>query len=303
MKTAMITAEENEIPPDTLAAIRNAGIQIICKKCTTEQELITFASDADVLWMFGPNLALTSDALEHLPKCKAVFRSGSGVDALPLEKAKSLGIGIYNTPESIAESVAEHAVSLLFAMAHTIVQGDRNVRQGKWFDGLNTTRWHLTGRTLGLVGYGRIAHHVEKMVSGFCMRVIHFDPFTENSTPLNQLLSESDFVSLHCPLTNETRHMIGDAQFRIMKNNAILINTSRGAVVDEKALIHALENGIIGGAAIDVTDPEPPEKDNPLFQMENVIITPHIAAFSADFEKNFWNCSVEKLKTLSHMIP
>lgn len=135
------------------------------------------------------------------------------------------------------------------------------------------------------------------------MRVIHFDPFTENSTPLNQLLSESDFVSLHCPLTNETRHMIGDAQFRIMKNNAILINTSRGAVVDEKALIHALENGIIGGAAIDVTDPEPPEKDNPLFQMENVIITPHIAAFSADFEKNFWNCSVEKLKALSHMIP
>ena len=298
----MITAEENEIPQEALSAIRNAGIEIACRKCMTEQDLVSFAEDADVLWMFGPNLALTPGALEHLPKCKALFRSGSGVDALPLAKAEELGIAVHNTPESIAESVAEHAVSLLFAMAHTVVEGDRNARRGKWFDGLNLTRWHLTGRTLGLVGYGRIARHVERMVSGFQMRVIHFDPLLPDSISLQELLEESDFVSLHCPLTPETRHLIGEMEFKQMKRNAILINTSRGAVVDEKALIHALKNGIIGGAALDVTDPEPPEKNNPLLQMENVIVTPHIAAFSADFQKNFWRCSVEKLKELSRMI-
>ncbi len=303
MKTAMITAEESGIPAETLSAIREAGIEISCRKCMTEEELVSFAADADVLWMFGPNLALTSEALARLPKCKALFRSGSGVDALPLAKAAELGISVHNTPESIAESVAEHAVSLLFAMAHTVVEGDRNARRGKWFDGLNFTRWHLTGRTLGLVGYGRIARHVERMVAGFRMKVIHFDPFVPDSTPLRELLAASDFVSLHCPLTPETRHLIGEAEFRLMKRNAILVNTSRGPVVDEKALIDALKNGIIGGAALDVTDPEPPEKDNPLLQMENVIVTPHIAAFSADFQKNFWRCSVEKLKSLSQTIP
>lgn len=303
MKTAMITAEESGIPAETLSAIREAGIEISCRKCMTEEELVSFAADADVLWMFGPNLALTSEALARLPKCKALFRSGSGVDALPLVKAAELGISVHNTPESIAESVAEHAVSLLFAMAHTVVEGDRNARRGKWFDGLNFTRWHLTGRTLGLVGYGRIARHVERMVAGFRMKVIHFDPFVPDSTPLRELLAASDFVSLHCPLTPETRHLIGEAEFRLMKRNAILVNTSRGPVVDEKALIDALKNRIIGGAALDVTDPEPPEKDNPLLQMENVIVTPHIAAFSADFQKNFWRCSVEKLKSLSQTIP
>ena len=191
----MITADENGIPQETLAAIRNAGIEITCRKCLTEAELIEFAADADVLWMFGPNLALTAGALDHLPKCKALFRSGSGVDALPLKRAAELGIEVHNTPESIAESVAEHAVSLLFAMAHTIVEGDRNVRRGKWFDGLNYMRWHLTGRTLGLVGYGRIARHVETMVSGFRMNVIHFDPFSKDSVPLDELLADSDFVS------------------------------------------------------------------------------------------------------------
>lgn len=131
------------------------------------------------------------------------------------------------------------------------------------------------------------------------MNVIHFDPFSKDSVPLDELLANSDFVSLHCPLTENTRHLIGMRELKLMKRNAVLVNTSRGAVVNEKALIEALKNGIIGGAALDVTDPEPPEKDNPLFRMDNVIVTPHIAAFSADFEKNFWQCSVEKLKTLS----
>jgi len=300
MKTAMITAEENGIPAETLKAIRDAGIEIKCKKCATPAELVGFAKDCDVLWMFGPNIALTPEALHQLPACKAIFRSGSGIDALPLAAAKELGIAVCNTPDSISESVAEHAVSLLFALIRHIPQFDREVRGGVWNSGGEETHWHITGRTLGLVGYGRIARNVERMVAGFKMNVVHYDPYAPGSIPLDELLKTSDYISVHCPLTDETRHCISTAQFNMMKPNALLVNTSRGPVVDEKALIEALKAHRIGGAALDVTDPEPPAADSELLTItDNLILTPHVAAFSADFEKNFWAYSVEKLKALS----
>lgn len=137
------------------------------------------------------------------------------------------------------------------------------------------------------------------MVSGFRMNVIHFDPFSKDSVPLDELLANSDFVSLHCPLTENTRHMIGMRELKLMKRNAVLVNTSRGAVVNEKALIEALKNGIIGGAALDVTDPGAAGEGQSVFRMVNVIVTPHIAAFSAEFREELLQCSVEKLKTLS----
>ena len=299
MKTAMFTAGEDGIPAETLAAIRAAGIEINCKKCMTPDELLAFAADADVLWMFGPNICLTEEVMEKLPNCKAVFRSGSGIDASPCAKAQELGIAVCNTPDSIAESVAEHAVALLFSLIRRIPQFDKEVRSGVWESGGEKTKWHISGRTLGLIGYGRIAKCVEKMVAGFRMNVVHYDPFSPASIPLDELLKISDYVSVHCPLTDETRHCLSTEQFKMMKDNALLVNTSRGPVIDEAALIDALKNNMIGGAALDVTDPEPPAADSELYTLENLIITPHVAAFSADFEKNFWACSVEKLKALS----
>ncbi len=299
MKTAMITAEAHELPAETIQAIRDAGIEFICKKCMTEAELVEFASDADVLWMFGPNLALTADALEKLPKCKAIFRSGSGIDALPCAKAVELGIAVCNTPDSIAESVAEHAVALLFSLIRRIPQFDKEVRSGIWESGGTETKWHISGRTLGLIGYGRIARCVEKMVSGFRMNVIHYDPFAADSVALDELLKTSDYISVHCPLTDDTHHLLSAREFDMMKDNALLVNTSRGPVIDEAALIEALKNHVIGGAALDVTDPEPPAADSPLYELNNLILTPHVAAFSADFDKNFWAYSVEKLKRLA----
>ena len=299
MITAMITANEDGIPAETLADIRKAGIEIHCKKCLTEDELVDFAKDADVLWMFGPNLALTPEALERLPKCKAMFRSGSGVDALPLAKAKELGVAVCNTPDSISESVAEHAVSLLFSLIRRIPQFNEEVHNGEWVSGGTQTKWHISGRTLGLVGYGRIARHVEHMVSGFRMKVLHYDPYVADSIPLDDLLKQSDYISIHCPLTPDTHHLISAREFGLMKKNALLVNTSRGPVVDQDALIDALREEKIGGCALDVTDPEPPPKDSPLFSLKNLILTPHIAAFSADFEKNFWSYSVEKLKSIA----
>ena len=299
MKTVLITGNENAVPAEYLNQIRAAGIELACRKCKSPEEVEAFAQDADLVWMFGPNPGLTGDVLKRLPKCKGIFRSGSGLDALPCAEAKELGIAVLNTPESIAESVAEHAVSLLFALIRQIPLLDKSVRNGAWA-GTSFLKWHISGRTLGLVGYGRIARNVERMVSGFRMKVVHFDPMLPDSMALDELLKISDYVSLHCPLTDETRHLIDARRLALMKPNALLVNTSRGPVVDETALIRALKEGLIGGAALDVLCDEPPSKDHPLFGMDNVILTPHIAAFSADFEKNFWNCSVAKVIDACH---
>ena len=294
MKTVLITGDETAVPAGYLQQIRDAGIELECKKCVGESEVEAFSKEADLVWMFGPNPGLTGEVLKRLPKCKGIFRSGSGLDALPCAAAKELGIEVMNTPESIAESVAEHAVSLLFALIRRIVHYDRSVRAGEW-ELPNGMDWHISGRTLGLVGYGRIARAVEQMVSGFRMRVIHYDPMLPDSMDLDGLLKASDYVSLHCPLTDETRGLIDARRLALMKRNALLVNTSRGPVVDEAALIRALKGGTIGGAALDVLCEEPPAKDHPLFGLDNVIVTPHIAAFSADFEKNFWSCSVRRI--------
>lgn len=294
MKTVLISGGEDAVPAQYLREIRDAGIELACRKCANEEEVVEFSRDADLIWMFGPNCGLTSGALERLPKCKGIFRSGSGLDALPVEAAQKRGIRVYNTPESIAESVAEHAVALLFALIRQIPYYDVSVKAGKW-EPATHIHWHISGRTLGLVGYGRIARAVEEMVGGFRMEVLHYDPMAPDSVPLDELLARSDYVSLHCPLTPETRGLFNAEKFRRMKKNALLVNTSRGAVIDEKDLLDSLESGHLGGAALDVLADEPPAADNPLLHCNKVILSPHLAAFSADFEKNFWSCSAKKV--------
>ncbi|MBR4676327.1 MAG: hydroxyacid dehydrogenase [Victivallales bacterium] len=294
MKTVLITGDEHSVPAQYLSQIRDAGIELTCQKCHSPAEVEAFCQGANLIWLFGANPGLTGEMLKRLPCCKGIFRSGSGLDTLPTAEAEKLGIEVLNTPESIAESVAEHAVAMLFALIRRIPQNDRAVRNGKW-GGSKEMNWHISGRTLGVVGYGRIGRNVERMVSGFRMTVLHHDPFQPDSMELNELLKQSDYVSLHCPLTPETRGLIDARRLALMKPHALLVNTSRGPVVDEEALVAALKKHEIGGAALDVLCEEPPPKDHPLFGLENVILSPHIAAFSADFEKNFWSCSARKI--------
>ena len=205
---------------------------------------------------------------------------------------------MYNTPESIAECVAEHAVALLFSYARQIPQYSARAKAGYEWGRVEGMDWHLTGRTLGLVGYGCIARLVEKMVGGFAMKVIHHDPFQPDSVELDELLATSDFVSVHCPLTADTKGLIDARRLSLMKKNSILVNTSRGPVVDEDALADALDAGTIGGAAIDVMCEEPPDVNSRLLQHPKCVVTPHVAAFSCDFEKNFFSHSIEKLRKI-----
>ena len=297
LKIVLVTAGEDRLPAGTAEKIR-AFADFRAARCGTPEELLEKFPDAEILWMFGPNLCLKPEVLEKMPRVKALLRSGSGLDALPCDWAKTHGIGVYNTPESIAECVAEHACALLLSYIRQIPQYSARARAGYEWGKVEGMAWHISRRTLGLIGYGNIARRVEKMMSGFDMRTIHYDPFAPDSTDLDMLLAESDYVSIHCPLTSETKGLIDKRRLGLMKPNALLINTSRGPVVDEEALADALDAGTIGGAAIDVMCAEPPDVKSRLLQHPKCIVTPHIAAFSCDFEKNFFEYSVKKLEEI-----
>lgn len=300
MQIAMISAEEKALPEYCTGYLRDAGVDVAYRKCGDSPDaLLDFAEDAEALWMQGYNPAVNAGTLAKLPKVKVLYRSGSGVDSLPLDYAAKHGIAVCATPETISESVAEHTVSLLCALARHIVQFDAQVRRGEWDSSTRQTKWHLSGRTLGVVGYGRIGRRVAELVAGFRMKVLHFDPFSRESTPLDELLKRSDFVTLNCPLTPDTAKLINARTLKLMKPDALIVNTSRGGVVDNDALFDALEHGTLGGAALDVIDPEPPGTDHPLLHCAKVIVTPHVAAFSADFERNFWTGAAKKVAAIA----
>jgi phosphoglycerate dehydrogenase-like enzyme len=296
-RVRLVTAGEDRLPPGTADAIR-AFADFRAARCGTPDELVATFPDAEVLWMFGPNLCLKPEALDRMPCVRALMRSGSGLDALPLGWAKAHGVGVFNTPESIAECVAEHAVALLISYVRQVPQYNARAKAGYEWGKVEGMDWHLSHRTLGLVGYGNIARRVERMMSGFDMTVIHCDPFVEGSLPLDEVLRRSDYVSVHCPLTPETEGLIDARRLALMKPNAILVNTSRGAVVDEDALADALDSGRLGGAAIDVMREEPPPAESRLLRHPKCIVTPHVAAFSCDFERNFFAASVERLRSI-----
>lgn len=298
MIVAMVSRDADGLEAWVRDAIMAEGIELRCRACRDAEELLAFASEAEVLWFNGPNLCITAEALKRLDRCRAIFRSGSGLDSIPVEAARELCIEVHNTPESIAESVAEHTVALILALVRRVTQQDRRVRAGLWAESEVLQRWHLSRHVLGLVGYGLIARLVERMLRGFDLHVLHHDPASADSTPLPELLRNSDIVSLHCPLNEATRGLIGAAELALMKPGALLVNTARGPIIDEDALADALRSGHLGGAALDVLNQEPPPSDHPLLHLESVVLSPHIAAFSAEFERNFWQASIDKLKQL-----
>ena len=222
---------------------------------------------------------------------KVIARHGIGVDNVDLAAATARGILVVNTPDAPTESTAEHAVALLLALAKQVVAGDRNLRGTATIPHNRLQGTEVRGRTLGVVGFGRIGRRVAEICGqGLQMRVVAFDPYITRSQAeamgvavadsLEALLDQADFITLHPAFTPETRHLIGAPELQRMRSTAFLVNVSRGPVVDEIALIEALEAGQLAGAAMDVFDPEPPSPDNPLFSLPNVVATPHISSFT-----------------------
>ncbi len=237
---------------------------------------------------------------------KVVSNYAVGYDNIDVAEATRRGIAVGNTPGVLTEATADHTFALLMAAARRVVEGDRQVRAGGWhtWEPMGLLGADIHGATLGLVGFGRIGQAMARRAAGFGMQVLYYDPQYEKnepafgkavSTSLEKVLAESDFISVHVPLNEQTRQMFNKTAFDQMKMGVILVNTSRGGVVDQIALYTALKSGRLAAAGIDVTDPEPLPKDSPLLTLENLVITPHIASASRPTREHMAVMAAENL--------
>jgi D-3-phosphoglycerate dehydrogenase / 2-oxoglutarate reductase len=261
--------------------------ELVPLKTRRPEEFLDEAADCDALLntYAGP---ITAEVMARMPRCRIIARYGIGVDTIDLDAATQAGIIVTNNPTYCIEEVAEHTMALLLACARKVVYYDRLVRNGRWEVPPGKPLFRVAGSTLGLIGYGNIARQVALRAAAFGMRVLYADPYVPQgrsdtpgmAVPLDTLFAESDFVSLHPPLTAHTRGMLGEAALSKMKRTAWLVNCARGPIVDSDALVRALDAGEIAGAALDTTDPEPLPESHPLRGRENVIINPHVAWYS-----------------------
>jgi len=256
------------------------------RELTPEEELKTIISRYDGL-MIKTYTRVSKGVIDEASRLKVIARAGTGLEKVDVDYAQSRGITVRNTPEANVVSVGEMVFALMFAVARKIVLADDYVRQQAGWDRDRFIGTELTGKTLGIIGLGHIGQRVAKAARGFEMRCLGFDPFVnaeemaesgvEKVDSLESLLPTSDLITVHVPLLDSTYHLIGEPQIGLMKKTAIFINTARGSVVDQKALLKALKERRIGGAGLDVFEKEPPD-DKDLLGLENIVVTPHIGA-------------------------
>ncbi len=252
-------------------------------------DFLAQAADCDALLnaYAGP---ITAEVMAKMPKCRIIAKYGIGVDTIDLDAATAAGIIVTNNPAYCIEEVAEHTMALILGCARKVAFYDRQVRGGAWAVPPGKPLYRLAGSTLGLVGFGNIARQVAVRAAAFCMQVLYTDPYVREGRSgvpgkrmeLHDMLRASDFVSLHPPLTPATRKMINDEALACMKRNAVLVNCSRGPIVDTEALVRALDAKRIAGCALDTTDPEPLPDPHPLRGRDNVILNPHVAWYSEE---------------------
>lgn len=249
----------------------------------TEEELLNELED--VVAIITGLEPITGRIINSAPRLKVIVKHGIGVDNIDLDAAKKRGVIVANSPGTNREAVADLVFGLMLSLARKIPQADSQVREGKWPKVFGQSVW---GKTIGIIGLGVIGRSVVQRAKGFNMTVLAFDKFWDEEyagangviySDVEGILKEADFVSLHVPLMEETRNLIGAAQLDMMKPTAYLINAARGGVVDEAALFNALSEGKIAGAGIDVFSSEPPIS-SPLLELENVILTPHMGGFT-----------------------
>ncbi|MDA0660805.1 MAG: C-terminal binding protein [Planctomycetota bacterium] len=306
--TVVLVASDLEMPASVPQELSAAGVDFRERICQTSSDVPSACRDADLVWVMGGSRIVTAETLPDLPRCRVLLRTGTGTDNMPVSGATRLGMYVANTPEATTHAVAEHAIGLIFAVARQIVAQDRLVRQGIWDRDRAWPNWSFEGRTLGLVGFGRIAQAVVAKLRGFNLQVVASDPAVSaevmrdhgaEKVSLEQLMIRSDYISIHAPHLPATYHLIGEPQLRLMKPQAILVNTARGPLIDQVALTEALEQRRIGGAGLDVTESEPLAVDDPLMKLDNVVLTPHIAGYSDEFRRNFWEHSVKTIKAVA----
>jgi D-3-phosphoglycerate dehydrogenase len=270
-------------------------------------DILAVARDADAVLVTYAKL--TGSLLRELKKCKAIGRFGLGVDNIDLPAAKELGIAVNYVPDYCLHEVSDHAMALLLALARKVTLANKLVQSGRWEVPPIVPFRRLDGQVLGLVGFGNIPRMVAPKAKVFGLNVITYDPYVNaealaatgvESVSFDNLLARSDFISVHAPLQPATRGLMNAKAFAKMKKGAYLINTARGPLIDETALVAALDSGHLGGAALDVVTQEPLAKDSPLIGRDNVILTPHTAFYSVEaLEELQTKCASDVARVLS----
>lgn len=263
--------------------------ELIVAETGDEEELLTYAHKVDgILTCWKP---VRESVISQATKCQIIARYGIGLDNIDVESATENGIIVANVPAYCVDEVSDHAIALLLACARNIAIYNTAVKTGTWNQNIGQQMSRLRGKTIGVIGFGRIAKALIPKAIAFGLKVIVYSPRTSydiiekynaDKVTYDELLKTSDFVSIHAPLTAETKHMFSYDEFHAMKRTAYLINTARGGIVDTAALTKALKNGEIAGAGLDVLETEPPEIDETLLHLENVVITPHAAFISEE---------------------
>jgi glyoxylate reductase len=258
-------------------------------------QLIARAKDAEGLLSLLTD-RVDADTIDQLPKLQVIANYAVGFNNIDLAAAASRGIKVGNTPDVLTDATADATFALLLAAARRLPEAFTAARSGEWL-GWGPAAFlgaEVYGRILGIIGFGRIGRAVAKRAEGFAMEVVHVAS-SDGRSALNELLEKADFVSIHTPLTPATRQLIDAAALKRMKPTAILINTARGGIVDQPALIEALSQGEIAGAALDVTEPEPPAPDDPLLTAPNLVLTPHIGSATAAARERMADLAVNNL--------
>jgi D-3-phosphoglycerate dehydrogenase len=272
-----------------MEALGHMDAEIVEVPAKTEDEFIAAAKDADAIIAGGR--PITAKIIESLNNCKVISLGSVGADSVDVAAATAHGIPVTNVPDTFIEEVADHTMMLLLATFRRLLVQDRMARDGSWEQGRPALSQfpRLMGQTLGFVSFGHVARLTARRAAGFGLNMLAYDPYIEELTMsdygvepvgLTELLQRSDIVSMHAPSTTEAHHMLTEEHFRLMKPQALFINTGRGPTVDEAALIRALDEGWIAAAGLDVLETEPPSPDNPLLKSDKVILSPHVASAS-----------------------
>jgi D-3-phosphoglycerate dehydrogenase len=281
-----ITDADYESHEPERKVLSKLNVELVKFQCGTEGEVIKNCWDADALLnQYAP---ITRRVIERLKNARIVVRYGIGVDNIDLKAATERGIFVANVIYETCD-VADHTVALILTLARKIPWVNQKVKEGRWDWREVQPVERIKGKTVGIIGFGRIGREVASRMKAFKTEIIAYDPYVPPETfekkhvkkvDLETLLSISDIIVIHVPLSKETHHLINEKRLSLMKKTALLVNTSRGPVVEEAALYKALKEGWLTAAALDVLEKEPPEKDNPLLRLKNVLITPHMAWYS-----------------------
>ena len=282
----------DDVNNDKLAPLREVGFEVVKETKLAPEQLAERIKDADGVIVRSAT-RITADLMDAAEKLRVIGRAGVGVDNIDVKAATTRGIVVMNAPDGNTITTAEHTIALLVSMARNVPQAHAKLQSGVW-DKKSFVGVELNGKTLGVIGLGRIGKHVAKIAKGFGMKIFAFDPFVPPEQAkefgfelgsLDEVFANADFLTIHTPVTDETRNIIGADAFGKMKKGVRVVNCARGGLVDETALLEAIENGTVAGAALDVFSSEPLDANSPLLKNDKIITTPHLGASTTEAQE------------------